>query len=158
MPVHMAGIGAVLSQVQEGQERVISYFSGVLSRAYCTTTRKELLIVVKAIQHFRPYFYGVSFLIRTDHAALKWLLNYYSPEGQIAHLIEQLQEYNFTIQHHTGRKHHNADALAKRPCLSDGCEQLENKEDEEFPVMCHVSKQQQWLAVEPGNIETRTVE
>lgn len=44
-------LGAVLSQQQEGQERVIAYFSRALSRPerhYCVT-RKELLAVVRAI-------------------------------------------------------------------------------------------------------------
>ena len=67
------GIGAVLSQVQEGEEHPVAYFSRVLSRAersYCTT-RIELLALVKSVQHFRPHLYGVKFTIRTDHAALK---------------------------------------------------------------------------------------
>lgn len=45
------GIGAVLSQVQEGVEKVIAYYSRTLSkpeRRYCVT-RKELLAVVAAI-------------------------------------------------------------------------------------------------------------
>ena len=45
------GVGAVLSQVQNGQERALSYYSHRLSRAernYCVTRRK-LLAIVKAI-------------------------------------------------------------------------------------------------------------
>ena len=48
------GIGAVLSQVQEGQERVVAYASRTLSKAerrYCVT-RRELLAVVTYVQHF----------------------------------------------------------------------------------------------------------
>lgn len=48
------GIGAVLSQEQDGQERVIAYFSRTLSRAerdYCVTRRK-FLALVKGIEHF----------------------------------------------------------------------------------------------------------
>ena len=65
------GIGAVLSQLQDGQERVIAYFSRILNRAerqYCVTC-KELLAIVKAIQHFHCYLYGRNFILRTDHAA-----------------------------------------------------------------------------------------
>ena len=124
------GIGAVLSQVQGGMERPVAYYSRVLSRPekqYCTT-RKELLAVVKSIHHFRPYLYGVEFVVRTDHAALKWLLNFREPEGQVARWIQQLQEFNFTIQHRVGIKHNNADALSRRPCLSDGCKHCDNLE------------------------------
>ena len=70
------GIGAVLSQFQEGDERVISYASKILSRAqrnYCVT-RRELLAVVVFVKLFHHYLYGRTFLLRTDHAALIWLL------------------------------------------------------------------------------------
>jgi hypothetical protein len=48
------GIGVVLSQVQDGGERVIAYFSKTLSKAernYCVT-RWELLAIVKTLEHF----------------------------------------------------------------------------------------------------------
>ena len=126
------GIGAVLAQIQGGRERPIAYFSKVMSkpeRQYCTT-RKELLAVVRSIQHFRPYLLGMSFTVRTDHAALKWLLNFREPEGQIARWIQQLQEYNFQIQHRSGPVHTNADALSRRPCVPEckHCRRLEEKD------------------------------
>ncbi|GFR30412.1 retrovirus-related Pol polyprotein from transposon 17.6 [Trichonephila clavata] len=87
-------IGAVLSQEVEGQEHVIAYFSKYLSRPernYCVT-RKELLAIVKAVEHFHPYLYGRRFLLRTDHASLTWLLNFKNPEGQVASWIQRLQD------------------------------------------------------------------
>lgn len=127
------GIGAVLSQVQDGEERVIEYYSKVLSkpeRNYCVT-RKELLAIVKAVDHFHQYLYGQEFLIRTDHAALEWLLQMKQPEGQIARWLEKLQQYHpFKIKHRSGRLHNNADALSRRPCNADckHCTRIENRE------------------------------
>lgn len=124
------GIGGVLSQTQEGQEKVIGYFSKTLSkpeRNYCVT-RRELLAVVKSVEHFYKYLYGRKFAIRTDHAALKWLLNFKNPEGQIARWIERLQEYDFDIEHRAGLKHCNADALSRRPC-SENCKHCDKVED-----------------------------
>ena len=114
------GIGGVLSQQSPGdeQERVIAYFSRALSsqeRHYCVT-RRELLAVVKAIKHFHAYLYGRKFLVRTDHSALRWLLDFRHPEGQVARWIESLQQYDFTIEHRPGCRHGNADALSRRPC------------------------------------------
>ncbi|UYV83713.1 K02A2.6-like [Cordylochernes scorpioides] len=112
------GIGAVLSQTQDGVERVIAYFSKTLSkpeRNYCVT-RRELLAIVKSIEHFHHYLYGQKFLLRTNHAALRWLLNFKSPEGQLARWIQRLQEYDMEIQHRKGKSHGNADALSRRPC------------------------------------------
>ena len=72
------GIGVVLSQIQEGIERFIAYYSGVLSKAernYCVTRRK-LLAVVDSVQNLHYYLCGRPFYIRTDHSALTWLLSF----------------------------------------------------------------------------------
>ena len=69
------GVGGVLSQEQDGKERVVAYYSKTLAppeRNYCVT-RPELLAVVKSVKHFRPYLCGQVFRLRTDHASLQWL-------------------------------------------------------------------------------------
>ena len=61
--VSLEGLGAVLSQTQEGVERVITYTSRAMSRPmrnYCVT-RKELLAMLSAMNHFHPYLYGGNF-------------------------------------------------------------------------------------------------
>ena len=65
-------VGAVLTQVQDGEERVMAYYSKTLAPPECNycVTRRELLAVVKAVKHFRPYLYGNKFKLRTDHASL----------------------------------------------------------------------------------------
>ena len=109
------GVGAVLSQVQDGQERVISYFSKTLSPSeqnYCVT-RRELLAVVLGVKHFRPYLYGRPFKLRTDHASLQWLYRLKEPHHQIARWLEILAEFQFQLQHRPGKSHENADALSR---------------------------------------------
>ena len=104
---------AVLSQMQDGVERVLAYYSRSLDQAeknYCVT-RKELVAAVKAVRHFHPYLLGRLFILRTDHAALRWLINFHSPEGQIARWLQQLQQYDYQVEHRQGAKHNNADAL-----------------------------------------------
>ena len=52
-------IGAALSQIQNGEERVVAYASKVLSRSgrrYCVTW-KELLAVVTFRKHVRHFLY-----------------------------------------------------------------------------------------------------
>ncbi|PIK51180.1 hypothetical protein BSL78_11934 [Apostichopus japonicus] len=115
--------GSVLSQIQDGNEKPIAYFSKTMSkqeRRYCIT-RKELLAVVQSVKHFHHYLYGTRFLIRTDHAALKWLMSFKHPEGQTARWLEILGTYTFEISHRPGRFHGNADGLSRRPC-SDDCQ------------------------------------
>ena len=117
------GIGSILSQSVNGSERVVAYFSRVLSKTesrYCTT-RKELLSIVKSLSHFHVYLYGRKFVVRTDHASLRWLLNFKDLEGQLARWVERLQMYDFTVVHRPGVNHQNADALSRRPCLVNTC-------------------------------------
>lgn len=114
------GMGTVLSQVQGGEEKVISYYSKTFSkpeRRYCVTKR-ELLAVVSSIRKFHYDVYGRHFLVRSDHGALRWLINFKNPEGQIAMWLEILGTYDFKIEYRAGKVHSNADALSRRPCLT----------------------------------------
>ena len=109
---------------------MIAYYSTTLSRPernYCVT-HKELLAIIRAVKHFHPYLYGRKFLLRTDHAALRWLLNFRNPEGQLARWLQTLQQYKFDIQHRSGTKHTNADALSRRPCANISCKHCTNLE------------------------------
>ena len=69
------GLGAILSQRQDDQEKVIAYASITLGKPEqkYETTRKELLPIVAGLKQFRQYLLGRHFVIRTDHAALTWL-------------------------------------------------------------------------------------
>jgi len=67
--------GSVMSQLIEGQECPIAFFSRVMSptkQNYCST-RTELLAVIASLQHFRHYLLNVPVILRTDHHSLKWL-------------------------------------------------------------------------------------
>jgi transposase InsO family protein len=112
-------IGAVLSQEQEGKERVIAYGSRVLSRAernYCVT-RQELLAVVYFLKAYRQFLTGKPFLVRTDHSALQWLRRTPEPIGQQARWLETMEEFQFEVKHRAGTAHRNADALSRRPVV-----------------------------------------
>ena len=124
------GIGSVLSQVQDGHEKVIAYYSKTLNkpeRRYCVT-RRELLAIVASVKHFHHYLYGRKFRIRTDHGALRWLMQFKHPEAQVARWIEVLDTYSFEIEYRPGRNHGNADALSRIPCEGMNCVQCERME------------------------------
>ena len=113
-------VGAVLSQSQDGEERVIAYYSKLYSRSesnYCTSW-KELMAVVAALKQFRPYIHGQRFRVRTDHAALRYCYRAQNLNGQQTRWLDLLDEYNFQIEYRAGSKHQNADALSRRSCRS----------------------------------------
>ena len=105
------GLGGVLSQIQNGQERVTAYCSRALrpsQRRYCTTKREMLATVSMCIQ-FRSYLRGARFIIRTDHKSLVWLHRFKDTEGMMARWLHTLHQFQFTIVHS------NADGLSRVP-------------------------------------------
>ena len=110
----LTGISAVLSQVVDGEERVLGFASKSLSkskRSYCVT-RRELLAVIYFVKHYRPYLYDREFTIQTEHISLQWLLRVREPEGQNARWTQTLGEYQYRIVHHSGQRHGNADEFS----------------------------------------------
>lgn len=149
------GVGSVLSQVNDGKETVIAYFSKTLSKAqrqYCVT-RRELLAIILGVKNFHHYLYGTQFIVRTDHGALTWLLKFKNPEGQMARWLQMLNTYNFEIHHRPGRQHGNADGLSRRPCFPcNYCSRQDQKEmynnDEHNENVDFIRKTQQIDSVE----------
>ena len=69
-------IGVVLGKREDGKPYVIYYASKTLNEAQrnYTTTEKELLVIVFALDKFRAYLVGSFIVVFTDHFALKYLL------------------------------------------------------------------------------------
>lgn len=108
----------MLSQEQDGQEKVIAYMSKSMNKheqSYCVT-RTELLAVVRALRNFHSYLYGQPVLLRTDNAAVSWMRNLKTPTRQVARWLQELGTYNLNVVHRPGLKHKNADALSRNPC------------------------------------------
>lgn len=108
-------IGAVLSQGPIGSDKPIAYASRTLTnteRKYSTIER-ELLAVKEFTKHFRPYLYGRTFDIYTDHRPLVWLYQLKEPNSKLTRWRLYLQEYDFNIIYKNGKQNLNADALSR---------------------------------------------
>lgn len=111
-------LGAVLLQGEKESERTIEYASRLLlpaERNYSTTER-EALAVVWAVQKFRGYIEGSEVLILTDHQPLKWLFSLKSPTGRLARWALLLQTFNIKLAYTPARQNCVADTLSRPPC------------------------------------------
>ena len=84
-------LGAVLSQIFDGEERPIAFESRVLSKTEVNyaTTKREALGIVQTMQWFRPYIYVSQCIVRTDHASLQWLFRQ-NAEGKTFRMIQKM--------------------------------------------------------------------
>lgn len=116
------GVGAVISQTVNGQQRPVCFASRTLNAAERNYSQleREALALVFAIKRFHFYLFGHSFTLITDH---KPLLGLFSPEKAISPLASGriqrwsliLQSYKFTLIHKSGKLLGNADALSRLP-------------------------------------------
>ena len=137
----LTGLGAVLTQEQDGVDVTIAYWSKALNRSqmnYCTTHR-ELLALVESVKAFNHYLAGAPFKVRSDHAALQWLKTFKNPTGKLARWLERLAPYQFQVVYTKGTNIGNADALSRRPnrpcsITCKTCEKLEDKEKQQMDL------------------------
>ena len=115
------GLGAVLSQLQSGEEHPVAFASRQLTPAEkkYSVVEKECLAIVWALKHFRMYLFGVQFTIETDHQPLRWLHQMKNTNSRLTRWALAIQPYHFEMKHRPGRLNENADALSKeRPRVS----------------------------------------
>ena len=122
------GLGAVLSQVQKGIERPVSFASRQLNKAERAYSASELetLAVVWATKYYRCYLFGKRFLVRKDDAALKFLRNL-AENSRLIRWSLRLSEFDFEIEHVPGSKIKHVDALSRHVGLVEESH-LKNKE------------------------------
>ncbi len=114
-------VGATLSQVQDGKERVIAYAAKKLSKSQCaySSCKGELSAAIIFMRHWSYYLKHRKFILRTDNTALKWIYSMEHPTGMMQRYLHTLANYQFDVQHRSGRSHGNADSASRAPHVTD---------------------------------------
>lgn len=109
-------LGAVLSQEgKKGEEKPVAYASRRLTEAETrySALERELLGVVWAVEHFRPYVFGRRFKVHTDHRPLQWVGQLKESSARITRWKEILCQYNMDVIYKPGKENVVADWLSR---------------------------------------------
>ena len=93
-------IGVILTQPSEdGMEYPIIYNNRKLNKTESnySTTEREALGMVFALQKYRHYLLANPFIFYTDHQALKYLVNKPLHHGRIRHWLLLFQAFEFEV-------------------------------------------------------------
>ncbi|CAN6542407.1 unnamed protein product [Malus baccata var. baccata] len=127
-------VGAVLGQRKDKKPHVIYYASRTLNDAQLnySTTEKELLAVVFALDKFRSYLIGTKVIVFTDHAALKYLLTKKEAKPRLIRWMLLLQEFDIEIRDKKGSENVVADHLSRMVHNEEALPILETFPDEQL--------------------------
>lgn len=152
-------LGAILLQRQdEGILAPVAYYSQSTNDAESRyhSFELEMLAVVKAVERFHIYLYGVKFKLVTDCNALACELKKANINPRVYRWILRLQNYTFEVEHRHGQKMPHVDALSRisiaavdtvpleqeiqyrqlaNPYLSEIAKMLEREENQDFQLI-----------------------
>ncbi|XP_074559897.1 uncharacterized protein LOC141815936 [Curcuma longa] len=127
-------LGAVLGQRVDGAPHVICYASRTLDSAQAnyTTTEKELLAIVFALDKFRSYLLCSHVIIFSDHAAIRYLLKKPDSKPRLIRWMLLLQEFDVEIRDRSGKENLVADHLSRIEGKTDSAPIADTFPDEQL--------------------------
>ena len=130
-------ISGILSQVQDGKERVIRYGARKTAKyeGNYESNKGEMLALLYFMRKWRIFLQYRKFTARVDHEALRWIKTQDPPRGMVARWLRTLADFDFEVIFRPGKHHKNADALSRIDHADEPTEQDENFIDEKMFAM-----------------------
>ena len=164
---------AVLSQVQDGQERFIGAVAKKCSEPetkYCSY-KGEMGAVILGLRKFEHLLRCKKFIIRTDSNSIVTLKKMKSPKGIFSRWQAFLDSFDYEFKHRPGKQSLNADGLSRMPGLIhegpdhiDPFDQKEDLVDEVYavqavsmPVAINISENRYKTFLEQDNVLKRVI-
>ena len=116
MDASQDGYGAELSQLQNGERRVIAYFSKRVPqhKRQWSQSKLEFEAMVESIEHWAIYLKGTQFLVKTDCLSLVALERLFAKSNAtMVRRLNKLADYRFRLQHLPGEENEVADFLSR---------------------------------------------
>jgi len=110
------GFGGILVQKQKnGNWGTIGYYNQPTNKSERNyhSYELEMLAIVRSIERFHIYLYGIKFTVITDCNALTHAVNKANLNPRIARWTLALQNYKFQVKHRPSQKMSHVDALSR---------------------------------------------
>jgi len=91
---------------------------------------RELIGLVTAVKHWRPYLWGRTFIIRSDHYSLKYILDQRLSTIPQHQWVSKLLGYDFSVEYKPGRHNIVANALSRKETAAS----LMSLSEIQFPI------------------------
>ncbi len=118
-------MAAVLSQKQNGREVFLGCVAKKCNKAQSSYAphKGEMAAVIIGLKKFEHILRAKPFIIRTDSRCVQFLHSMKEYRGIYARWNCYLSSFQFTLEHRSGKKQINADALSRRPGIAEDSEQ-----------------------------------
>ena len=130
------GYGATLSQILDGERRVVAYFSRSIPKhkrewGQC---KIEFEAMYAALQHWRIYLRGTKFKVITDCLSLLSMSDklFAKTNPAMQRKLQALADFNFIIEHVSGTQNEVSDFLSRFPHKKKFTDQEVQTEQEKF--------------------------
>ncbi|GBN97613.1 Retrovirus-related Pol polyprotein from transposon 17.6 [Araneus ventricosus] len=132
------------------EEHPIEYASRLLNSAErnYSTTEREALAVVWALNKFRGYIEGSKITVASDHQPLKCLMKLKSPSGRLARWALQLQSFNLNLEYIPGKSNVVGDMLSRLGYDQEISSCEENTVSIDFPARSPMKIREEQLKAE----------